>query len=120
MSDEKNVPNTPEEEQKEPIVYASPMKRIWAWVGVVYMVIITFLIVYMLAFGNYLRGIGGIMICPALGGGIATLVYMWKMGDTQNTTRRVLLCLMVGVCAALIILGLWNGIPSLVQNFGVR
>lgn len=120
MSDEKNIPNTPEEEPKEPVVYASPMKRIWAWVGVVYMLIITFLVVYMLSFGTYLKGIGGIMICPALGGVAASLVYMWRSGDTQNTMRRVLLCLLVGMCGALIIMGLWSGIPALIANFGVR
>lgn len=117
MSEENKLP---EEENKEPIVYASPMKRIWAWVGIAYMLIIVFLITYLLAFGSFLKGIGGIMICPALGGVIASLVYMWRSGDTQDAPRKVLLCLLVGVCLALIIMGLWGGIPSLIANFGVR
>ena len=45
MSDERNkTPGSSQEEQPgEPYTPASPLKRIWAWVGVVYMVIIVFL-----------------------------------------------------------------------------
>lgn len=121
MSEEEKKPKMAEEETpKEPIVYASPLKRIWAWVGVVYMVIITFLIVYMLAFGAYLRGIGGIMVCPAIGGAAVSLFYMWQQGQGHSTVQRVLFSLTIGLCAALIILGLWTGIPALIANFGVK
>lgn len=120
MSDENKTPDSPQEPPKEPIVYAGPMKRIWAWVGVAYMVIVVFLITYLFAFGTLLGGIGGIMICPALCGGIASLIYMWRSGDTRSVGRRVLLCLLVGVCAALVVLGLYTGIPALIANFGVK
>ena len=47
-----------------------PMKRIWAWVGVAYMVIIVFLMTYMYAKGVYLNNIASLMVIPALGGGL--------------------------------------------------
>lgn len=118
MSEPQNLPPAPEE--KAPLQYASPLKRIWAWVGVVYMVILVLLLTYMFSFGAYLRGIGGIMICPAVAGVGASLVYMWHAGDRQSLPRRILLCALVGICAALILMGLWTGIPSLLANFGVR
>ena len=49
MPEEKNLEN---ETPKEEIVYASPMKRVWAWVGVVYMVILVLLMTYGLASGD--------------------------------------------------------------------
>ena len=49
MPDEKNLEN---ETPKEEIVYATPMKRVWAWVGVVYMVILVLLMTYGLASGG--------------------------------------------------------------------
>ena len=71
MSDERNkTPGSSQEEQPgEPYTPASPLKRIWAWVGVVYMVIIVFLMTYMYGTGTYLQGIAALMLVPALGAG---------------------------------------------------
>ena len=55
-------------QQPEPVKYATPMQRLWAWVGVVYMVILVLLSTYALSHGAYLRGIGGMMLSPALCG----------------------------------------------------
>ena len=57
---------TPQGQPKEEIKYATPMQRLWAWVGVVYMVILTLLTTYALSHGDYLRGIGPLMLSPAL------------------------------------------------------
>ena len=44
MADEHNkTPQEQDEQPREPYIPASPLKRIWAWVGVVYMVIIVLL-----------------------------------------------------------------------------
>ena len=61
MPEEKNIEN---ETPKEEIVYATPMKRVWAWVGVVYMVLLVLLMTYGLASGGYLNGIGPLMLSP--------------------------------------------------------
>jgi len=53
---------------------ASPAKRILAWVGIAYMVIIVLLNCYALATGEFLHGIGWLMICPAALGLIALVL----------------------------------------------
>lgn len=103
----------------EPVVYASPLKRIWAWVGVAYMVIAVCLITYVLAFGFFLRDIGGLMVCPALGGIAASLIYLRQTGPRTPGKTAAFIAL-EALCMALFILGLWDGIPALIANFGVR
>lgn len=41
-----------EPEEKEEIVYASPRKRFWAWVGVIAMVLLTLAFAYATATGG--------------------------------------------------------------------
>lgn len=118
MSEENKLP---EEEKKEPIVYASPMKRVWAWVGVGYMVILTFLLTYFFAFGTFLKGIGALMVCPALAGVAITVFLLWRQGKGEKTfANRLVLAVIVALCGGLVVVNLWNGIPSLITNFGVR
>ncbi len=69
MSDEirPNDTNKPGTEEAS-YVPASIYKRVWAWVGIVYMVIIVLLVTYFMATWTFLTGIAGIMLFPALGG----------------------------------------------------
>lgn len=101
------------------VTYASPLKRIWAWVGVAYMVIAVCLITYVLAFASFLRGIGGLMVCPALGGVAASLIYLRQTGS-RTPGKTAAFVALEALCLALFILGLWDGIPALIANFGVR
>ena len=73
---------TPQDQPKEEIKYATPMQRLWAWVGVVYMVALVLLTTYALSHGRYLQGIGSLMVSPALAGlgGSAILRYRQGMG----------------------------------------
>lgn len=73
--DENKVPN-----EEKPIKYATPIQRVWAWVGVAYMVILILLSTFALSHGNYLRGIGGAMLSPALGGLGATAILRYQQG----------------------------------------
>ena len=57
-----------EQPQQPPVKWATPVQRLWAWVGVSYMVILVLLSTFALAHGDYLRGIGGVMVSPALVG----------------------------------------------------
>jgi hypothetical protein len=119
MPDEKKDPLTSSEEPI-PAVYASPLKRVWAWVGVAYMLVIVCLITYSLAFGAYLHGIGGLLVCPALGGTTASLVVLWRQEKRHSSLQLALFLGTLGLCTALIVLSLRSGIPGLVNNFGVR
>ena len=122
MSDERNkTPGSSQEEQPgEPYTPASPLKRIWAWVGVVYMVIIVFLMTYMYGTGTYLQGIAALMLVPALGGGAASAVCLWLTASQEGRTpaRRAMMILITALCLALIVVNLINGIPALLANFG--
>ena len=93
-------------------------KRIWAWVGVVYMVIIVLLITYLFATAKLLQGIGGLMVLPALGGVAASSVWLWRSGERHTPGQGVLLALILLACAALAVLGVLDGIPALLANFG--
>ena len=124
MPEDEKTPDIPrkeapeEEAQAVPVVYASPMKRIWAWVGVVYMVIIVFLMTYMYAKGAYLNNIASLMVIPALGGVAASSVCVWRGSDKRDAVHTAGLVAILAACAILIVLGLVNGIPALLGNFG--
>lgn len=66
MPDEKQ--NQDPGQQSEPPVYASPVKRAWAWVGIAYMLITLATFTYYLATARILTGIGPLLFCPALAG----------------------------------------------------
>ncbi len=99
--------------------HATPMMRIWAMVGVVYMVIIVLLVTFGMSTGRYLTGIGGLMILPALGGAAVSLIWMWRSAPERRTPlRAALLVLLLALCAVMAVLGLLDGIPALISNFG--
>lgn len=110
--DENKVPN--EGKNAEPIQYATPVQRTWAWVGVVYMVILILLTTYALAHGDYLRGIGGIMVSPALCGLGATVILRYRQGQGRG---GILPCILIS--GASFLLSLWNvirGIPIILDQ----
>lgn len=106
--------NDLKQEPREPLQYATPVQRAWAWVGVVYMVILVLLTTYALAHGSYLRGIGGIMISPALGGLGATVILRYRQGKGRG---GIFPCVLIsGAC---FLLSLWNvirGIPVILSQ----
>ena len=116
-NEEKRTPQEPEREPEQgPVVYASPVKRAWAWVGVVYMVMLVLLLTYVFAVGHALAGTGPLLLCPALGGLGATAVLRYRAGE-QRRGGRAACVLIVGLCALLLIWNLAMGIPMLIQNF---
>ncbi|MEL4861883.1 hypothetical protein AAEU42_11595 [Pseudoflavonifractor phocaeensis] len=113
MPDEKNLEN---ETPKEEIVYATPMKRVWAWVGVVYMVILVLLMTYGLASGGYLNGIGPLMLSPALAGVGASAIVRYRSGEGRG---GLAVCILVaGAGFVLAVLNVVRSIPAIVSQVG--
>lgn len=80
MDEEKDL----EQKEQPPVKWATPVQRVWAWVGVAYMVILVLLSTFALAHGDYLRGIGGAMLSPALCGLGATAILRYKQGTGRG------------------------------------
>ncbi len=109
--------NTPGGEEREPYAPASPAKRILAWVGVAYMVIIILLNLY--AFtnqGGMIRGIGPLMLCPAVAGLGVLSVVRYRSGQSRGGLVGAVL--MVALCAVVFVGGLAVGIPALLGQLG--
>lgn len=101
-------------EQKPPVKWATPIQRVWAWVGVIYMVILVLLSTYGLAHGFFLSGIGGIMVSPALCGLGATAVLRFRQGQGRGGLP---VCVMVsGACFALAAWNLVRSVPTLLAQ----
>lgn len=115
MDEQNNKPQ--EQEEREPYTPASPAKRILAWVGVAYMVIIILLNLY--AFtnqGGMIRGIGPLMLCPAVAGLGVLSVLRYRSGQSRGGLVGAVF--MVGLCAVVFIGGLVVGIPALLGQLG--
>ncbi|MEG1857540.1 MAG: hypothetical protein RR216_02275 [Pseudoflavonifractor sp.] len=119
MSDEEKKSPQPDA-PNPPTNYASPLKRVWAWVGVAYMVVVVLLFTYMLAFGSYLQGIGSLMLCPAVAGIAVSMLVLRRTGklQTEILTQRMIFVLVELLCGAVLVLNLYSGIPALLRNFG--
>ncbi|MGE9972440.1 hypothetical protein [Candidatus Pseudoscillospira sp. SGI.172] len=103
-----------EEEKKDEVVYATPMKRLWAWVGVVYMVILVLLSTYGLAHGYYLRGIAPLMMVPALCGVGGSAILRYRSGWGRGGLPA---CILIsGASFLLALLDLVRGIPVLIAQ----
>lgn len=103
-----------EKEQKEPIQYAGPVKRLWAWVGVVYMVILVLLTTYALATGAYLGGIAGIMLAPALAGLGGSVILRYREGYRKG--GPVVCVLLAGTAFGLAVWNLIRAVPNLLSQ----
>lgn len=112
MSDTQKTPGREPEEEREPYIPASPIKRTIAWMGVIYMVIIVLLTTYNLATGQALRGIPGLLLAPACGG--LSVVSFLKFRET----RRGAMVFIGVVAAAACVVNLVLGIQALVSALG--
>ncbi|MCI8476888.1 MAG: hypothetical protein HFE97_00860 [Oscillospiraceae bacterium] len=100
-----------DESQRPPEEPTSPIKRILAWVGVVYMVLLVLLNFYALSQGTYLRGIGSLLVLPGTAGLAVISGYQIKQ-DSQRG-HRMLWGLLAVACLILSILSLKDGLPPL-------
>ena len=102
------------EEQKEPVKYATPIQRLWAWVGVVYMVILVLLTTYALAHAAYLRGIAPLMMVPALTGVGGSAIVRYRQGQGRGGLPACIL--LSGACGLLVVFNLIRGMPVLLAQ----
>lgn len=102
------------DENKQETVWATPMQRLWAWVGVAYMVILVLLTTYGLAHGYFLQGIAPLMMLPALCGLGGSVILRHRAG--QGRGGLPVCVLLAGACFALAILNLIRGLPILLAQ----
>ena len=98
-------------------------KRIWAMVGVLYMVIITLLMTYWIATTSFLTGITGLLLAP-LSAGMAVQCFnnRWKLRHPRENMERPRgtpgIYLLLGIaCSMGTILSLITGAGQLIANF---
>ena len=53
-----------------------------------------------------------------LGGVAASSVWLWRSGERHTPIHGLLLALILLACAVLAVLGVLDGIPALLANFG--
>lgn len=93
---------------------ASPVKRAMAWLGIVYMVIITALSTYNIYTGTALHGLAPLLAVPGLVGlGIVALISHKTTGRPEKSTALAL-AVACWVLAAVLLL---PGIAGLMSNF---
>ena len=97
---------------------SSPVKRIIAWTGVVYMVGLVLLNLYPFFHGGaMLNGIAPLLVCPGAAGLAVICVWQLRQKDCP-TGKRILLAVIVVLCAILLLMGLMDGLPALMAGFG--
>lgn len=91
--------------------YASPMKRLWAWVGLVYAVGYALLMAYAFAHGDFPQGIGQLFIAPALAGLGASVILRYREGKGRGGLPVCVI--LAGTSFALAAWNLIQGLPVL-------
>lgn len=102
------------DDQQQPIKWATPMQRIWAWVGIVYMVIVILLTTYAVATADYIRGIGGLMLSPALAGLGCSAILRYRQGVGRG---GLAVCVALsGACFGLAVWNVIRAVPVIAQQ----
>ena len=99
---------------RPPVEYATPMKRLWAWVGVVYAVGWALLMTYALAKGDFPQAIGALLTVPALAGLGGSVILRFREGKGRGGLP---VCIALsGTCFALAVWNLIRGLPVLLAQ----
>lgn len=101
-------------EENQNYTPASFEKRVAAWVGIVYMLMLIALITYTIATARSLPGTAPLLVVP-IGIGVPFIaVHRQRQGTAPGgLVGTILICV---VCVIAVVLGLWLGIPALIAN----
>ena len=116
MSD--NLQNNQEAGQEEQPSYqpASFQRRVIAWVGVAYMVILVLATTYMMATAQYLSGTAGLLVCPAAVGVAVIAIHRYRKGEMKVDNARNFTIALVFLCFVAFVMGLVCGGPNLLAH----
>ena len=99
---------------RPPVEYATPIKRLWAWVGVVYAVGWALLMTYALAKGDFPQAIGALLTVPALAGLGGSVILRYREGKGRG---GLAVCIgLSGICFLLAVWNLIRGLPVLLEQ----
>ena len=116
-SQQKPQPDRPDDlnqDQQEPYVPASPVKRTMAWIGIVYMVILLCLTTFYFYTGSMLRNLAPLLTVPGLIGLGALILVSWH---STGHPRRGLAFGLSLLCFCLAAFTLPIGLLGLMSNF---
>lgn len=116
-SQQKPQPDRPDDlnqDQQEPYVPASPVKRTMAWIGIVYMVILLCLTTFYFYTGRMLGNLAPLLTVPGLVGLGALILVSWH---STGHPRRGLAFGLSLLCFCLAAFTLPIGLLGLMSNF---
>ena len=116
-SQQKPPPDRPDDlnqDQQEPYVPASPVKRTMAWIGIVYMVILLCLTTFYFYTGRMLGNLAPLLTVPGLIGLGALILVSWH---STGHPRRGLAFGLSLLCFCLAAFTLPIGLLGLMSNF---
>ena len=116
-SQQKPQPDRPDDlnqDQQEPYVPASPVKRTMAWIGIVYMVILLCLTTFYFYTGRMLGNLAPLLTVPGLIGLGALILVSWH---STGHPRRGLTFGLSLLCFCLAAFTLPIGLLGLMSNF---
>ena len=116
-SQQKPQPDRPDDlnqDQQEPYVPASPVKRTMAWIGIVYMVILLCLTTFYFYTGRMLGNLAPLLTVPGLIGLGALILVSWH---STGHPRRGLAFGLSLLCCCLAAFTLPIGLLGLMSNF---
>lgn len=93
---------------------ASFEKRVAAWIGIGYMLMLMALITYTVATARTLPGTAPLLLVPVGLGLPFIVIHRQRQGTAPG--GMVVSVFMCVVCVAAVVLGLWLGVPALIAN----
>lgn len=96
---------------------ASFEKRVVAWVGVIYMIMLVLSVTYMMATAKVLTGTSFLLLPPAAVGVSIITIYRYRQGKIVQGRNFALA--LVCLCFVAFVMGLVCGISNLLTNFGI-
>ena len=112
---EQNPNSNTEQQENQPFTPAGFEKRIAAWMGIVYILLIMFAVTFSIfTGGKTLPGTFPLFLVPVAAASIVVTIYRQVKGLARGgLVVTILVCV---VCVAAILLGLFMGVPALVSG----